>query len=934
MSRIARYLLCAFALIASTLSVAAQRPQADRVAAQPDLRVTTRLKGHVPTWALSSNDAGAVPNDTNLRLVFVLSRSPERQAAFAQLLVDQQNPGSPNYHSWRTPQQIGSLYGPTQHDLDTLMSWLASEGFAGAEISSSHVFVSVEAPVHTVANALDTTFHYFNTPAIGGAPAAKPRVAATSDPAIPTSLAAIVSSIAGLADAADEPMSHVSPDSVPFSRAASNPVPLYNDSNGAHSLSPSDFRTIYDINPVLQSGIDGTGQKIAIVGRSQVLASDISIFESQTGLPNKAPNVIIPPSGVNPGMTKDQAEATLDVTRAIGTAPGTQVDLVITAADAGDIFLDAQYEVETLRDPIMNISFGNCETSEGAVGVDRWDTLFAQAAGEGISVFVSSGDSGAQACGTSQKRSINYICASSYATCVGGTEFADFATPSAFWSTTTDSAKGSVLSYIPEGAWNEPTVTSGGTTSFQAEGTGGGVSAIIAKPDWQTGIGIPADGFRDVPDVSFSSSRHDGYLICLASAGTTCTTFSHSWGTSAAAPGMAGITALMNQKLGTSQGNLNPLLYRLAASSNSPFHDATPATSGVACDIDTPSMCNNSTPGPTSLAGGVAGFALTTGYDQATGLGSLDVGDFLRAAVSVVSLSVSAASSSLTLTAGASTGRTDAITVSSAFYNGNATIGCNVRYNGPGTPTFIPTCALNPPTVALSSNGSATSTLTISTTARQTASAAMVATAHPSQPSLPAYGRRNVASLALGSVFLLGLLPIRRMRSFRSWRVLPSGLLLCVALGTLTACGLGRIVTDPNPPTASPSSIALSAASNSLSAGATDTFTAVVTDGGSNKANIPTGTVNFYTAGVPAPIGSASLVAGKATSSAIAFPIAGTYTITAIYQGDDNFSASTSQNLPLTVTPNGTTVGSYTVTITATGAAGLTASTAVSLTVQ
>src|SRR5882757_9812304 len=220
--------LCFFSLFAvlapaqSTLSV-----QADRVVAQPNLRVTTRLKGHVPSWATSANDAGAVPSDTSLRLTFVLSRSPELQAAFTQLLADQQNPASPRYHQWLTPQQVGTLYGPTQHDLDALTTWLASQGLTVAEIAPSRVFVTVAAPTSTVANALATSFHYFTLNN-------ESRLAATGDPAIPSAFAAIVSSITGLADTPIRPMHHAQSMAMP-------PTPQFSSDNPQFTNSGSHF---------------------------------------------------------------------------------------------------------------------------------------------------------------------------------------------------------------------------------------------------------------------------------------------------------------------------------------------------------------------------------------------------------------------------------------------------------------------------------------------------------------------------------------------------------------------------------------------------------------------------------------------------------------------------------------------------------------------
>jgi len=264
----------------------------------------------------------------------------------------------------------------------------------------------------------------------------------------------------------------------------------------------------------------------------------------------------------------------------------------------------------------------------------------------GISVFVASGDSGASGCdpynatppASPSPNSPNYICSSSYATCVGGTEFNDAGSYSTYWSSTNSSTLESALGYIPEGAWNEP---GNATNGFIASATGGGVSTVIPTPSWQIGTGVPsARTGRYTPDISFSASGHDGYLACFAAGGASCTSADNRVeifaGTSAAAPDMAGITALLDQKLGTPQGSLNPSIYNFAATAPADFHDVTVASSGVSgCVVTTPSMCNNSVPSPTSLTGGQAGFLVNAGYDEVTGWGSLDVTHFIDSFSSV-----------------------------------------------------------------------------------------------------------------------------------------------------------------------------------------------------------------------------------------------------------------------------------------------------------
>src|SRR6185437_714702 len=384
-----------------------------------------------------------------------------------------------------------------------------------------------------------------------------------------------------------------------------------------------------------------------------------------------------------------------------------------------------------------------------------------------------------------QSASNNYICASSYVTCVGGTEFADTNSAVSYWSAQNGSGQSSAVSYIPEGAWNEPTLSSGGKTTYVASGTGGGASAYIAKPSWQTGTGVPADGMRDVPDVSLSSATHDGYLACLAYAGGDCSQqkFEVFGGTSAAAPGMAGIVALMNTATGSAAGNVNPLLYQLAAGSGGVFHDVTEATAGVSgCAVSIPSMCNNSTPSAAGLTGGLAGFEVAAGFDQSTGWGSVDAAKLIAAGMTAGgasgagsgsstagSFTMGTSAGSLSVAVGATTGNTVTVFATAANgFTGMVSLSCTVTATG--TAVMLPNCAVSPSTLVLS-------------------------TAAPS-----ASGVVTVSSQALAGLCVL-LLPVARRRGLRrEFR----GLLMVVAaaagMSVMMGCGggSGGAAVSPN----------------------------------------------------------------------------------------------------------------------------------------
>ncbi|MDE1160455.1 MAG: protease pro-enzyme activation domain-containing protein [Acidobacteriaceae bacterium] len=729
----------AFSLLPLSLSASAQT--ADLVARSARVKGSVNdaqrspLANHVPGYAkseaLPSTTLSGTKNFTHLTVV--LSRSADVQAAFEQLLADQANPSSPRYHQWLTPQQVGTLYGPAQVDVDAVTEWLKAEGLTVESVAPNRLFISFGGSVTAVSKAFSTSFRTF---ALANG---ESRYSLVSEPTVPTAIAGVVQNVAGLSQSIHHPNVHrsdlIQADSSSSSAGTGSHLPSLNSSTGAHYLVSGDFAVAYDLNSVYNSGYTGTGQRVAIVGESRVDTTDIKALQSIQGFTTyNLPNVVIPPTGVDPGYgggstactsncTIDsgvQDEATLDVNRVTGTAPGATVDLVISG-DVGSgstvatdgLFIAINHEINTLADPIMSISFGGCENLNGSSLTNYEASIFSTAAAEGISTFVSSGDSGAAGCNafansdqsipaSGQVLSINDFCSSQYVTCIGGTQFADTASPTTYWSTSSGTNYVSLKSYIPEGAWNEPSVTK---SIYYQGATGGGLSVYIAKPSWQTGTGVLAGNFREVPDLAFTASVHDGFVTCLEYLGATCGSFYGFGGTSAAAPSMAGIQALVNQRLTKAQGNINPQLYTLAngTSASTVFHDATVTSSGVSgCVVTTPSLCNNSTPSRTALTGGLSGYLLTAGWDGSTGWGSLDVANYISALAASAGITTTTAltAAPTTLTLGGSTVLTATITPSTTssstlsgtvtFSNGSTTLGTGTVTNNVATYTYTP----------------------------------------------------------------------------------------------------------------------------------------------------------------------------------------------------------------------------------------------------
>jgi subtilase family serine protease len=417
-------------------------------------------------------------------------------------------------------------------------------------------------------------------------------IANSQNPQIPASLAGMVSGIVSLHDFRRQ--SEVGPRHQPaFSPAYS--------SGSTHYLFPADFAVIYDLNPLYSSGTNGAGTAIAIAGRSNINGTDVAAFRTASGLPANNPTIIVP--GTNPGLVGgDQDEATLDVEWSGAVAPAANVKLVVEASTAttDGIDLAAAYIVNHAVAPAVSLSYGSCEYDMGIAELAFYDSLWQQAASQGMSVFVAAGDSGAAGCNSGSDASgvgaaVNGLCSSTYSTCVGGTEFVEGSNPAAYWALTNLSSNSSAQSYIPEAVWNE----SGASGGAGLWASGGGLSAIYSQPLWQQNLSSASSGMRAVPDVAMSAAQHDGYVV-----------FENGsyWiiaGTSAASPSFAGVMALVIQRQGgKAQGNANAELYRLAIAVHTAFHATLTG--------------NNSVPG-------VAGFnASGWTYNQATGLGSVD----------------------------------------------------------------------------------------------------------------------------------------------------------------------------------------------------------------------------------------------------------------------------------------------------------------------
>jgi hypothetical protein len=684
-------------------SVAEQAGPPARITQAIDQSNLVTLKGNVHPLARPEFDQGLVSDGQPLhRMLLLLQRSADQEAALQKLLDDQQNKSSANYHAWLTPGQFGQQFGPADADIEAITRWMQSHGFQVSNVTAGRTVIEFSGTAAQVRSAFHTEIHNY---AVNG----EAHMANAANPQIPAALAPVVAGVVSLNNFPVK--SHVLPLGSFFrSKTTGQTRPLTTFPNcgpaGCFGLGPADFATIYNSAPLLSGTpkIDGTGQTIAIVGESNINVADVTDFRTIFNLPQNFSSTNIILNGPDPGINGSEGESDLDVQWAGAVAPGATIDFVTsepTETTAG-IFLSATYIVDNNLAGVMSESFGGCEQHIGTLNQFH-DSLWEQAAAQGITVIVSSGDGGSAGCDNfdtaqtaTQGLGVSGFASTPFNVAVGGTDFDQINKWTQFWSASNNSAtQASALGYIPEIPWNDSCAQLGitGCGASAPQGSlnivagSGGASTLYPKPSWQSGTGVPLDNHRDVPDVSlFASNGFDAsfYIICQrdASGTSSCNlnnlgfTFQGIGGTSASAPAFAGIMALVNQSQATAQnpaprqGNANYVLYQLFAKQmnttpalncnssatpssactfydvtrgNSALANGTTGTNSVPCAAGSPNCSNsNLSPGngilvtPTNPP--TPAYSTTTGYDLATGLGSVNVANLVKNWSSVTSL--------------------------------------------------------------------------------------------------------------------------------------------------------------------------------------------------------------------------------------------------------------------------------------------------------
>jgi uncharacterized repeat protein (TIGR01451 family) len=721
---------------------ASTRPVA-RVVAPVDVAQRVVLPGHVVPAIRGAADLGRLSPEAALRhLIMVLRPGAEQDHALQSLLDRQLDKGSPSFHKWLQPEEFGNRFGVADEDIAKVTAWMRGQGLTVERVAKGKRFIQFSGSVDQVEKAFQVEMHTYN---VNG----KARISNSSDISVPAALRTVIAGVPTLNNffkRADFQPAGTLAERNPLAgleAATSAGLPgaaskrIYNAAHGqfdrpnytngtTHFVGAGDFATIYNTAPLLSGGFDGTGISIGVVGRTDIHLEDVQMYRQFFSLKVNDPIFVV--AGEDPGIVGgDDGESYLDVEVSGGAAPGATVKFVTstTSLTSDGVDLSAIYIVDNNLTDIVSDSYGLCEAFEGTAELSFYANLWGQAAAQGQTVFVSTGDDGPAGCDDSNSNfsttgyAVSGESATPFNVAVGGTLFADTA-GGPWWGTTATASPpfSSALGYIPEVPWNEAK-GSGATGAAGLWSGSGGISAYFTTPPWQHGFGVPASDpaypnrptfvnpsspfvpgpHRYLPDLSLAAAaQHDGTLycgegICQLSSTNTIVNAGIVGGTSVSTPTMAGVQALINQFNGGRQGMANYVYYALADAQHTAGLDCNASHAGSTLDANcafrdvttgNDLICSDST----CTAANKIGWTAAAGYDLATGLGSPNAAK-LASLWNTVTFNSSTTTLSASQTSGLTHGQSVTLSGTVSGLSGTPT----------GTVTFIPSSgALGNPT--------------------------------------------------------------------------------------------------------------------------------------------------------------------------------------------------------------------------------------------
>ena len=562
--------------------------------ASAEAMLQPRDVGSLPPLLSVSKLQGADISTRTLHMSIGLAlRNQDQLSALLQSLY---NPSSPNYHQYLTQDEFAQRFGPTVVQRQAVIDYLTRQGFAVTQVYPD--LVDFSGSVSKAEQVFRVTINDYR------GPDGRVFYSNSTAPMLPTYLASLITSVSGLDDANRFSHPPIPGQNTPaINPHAGSNCPAAGQSGGSQvAYIPSQFAKAYNYDGLHSSGLQGQGQTVGVFELDGYSLSDVQTYSQCFGggsVPIQ--NVILDGFNGQPGAGAIEVE--LDMEVILSQAPSLAKLIVYEAPNTTQGYNDEFARIVQDRTPVISVSWGDCEKNMGQQEVNQENQFFQQAAAQGQTILIASGDSGSASCfqlqggGFDTSLNADDPAAQPYVTAVGGTN----------------------LTLKSDNSYQSETVWNGG---FLGGAGGGGLSQFWKQPSWQTGPGVQnqySNGMRETPDVSLDADPATGYPV-YCTAGSNCTGGgvtggSSGWltvgGTSAAAPMWAAMVALANQQAAKAGKNtlgfLNPALYKIGSGSNyrTDFHDIIAA--------------GNNDEG---FNGGA--YPVTQSYDMATGWGTFD----------------------------------------------------------------------------------------------------------------------------------------------------------------------------------------------------------------------------------------------------------------------------------------------------------------------
>ncbi len=586
--------------------------------------LTGRLTQSAKAQQFRPMDVGGLPplidvsqllgtDSSNRTLQMSVGLALRNQDQLNAFLHDVYDPSSPNYHQFLSVEEFTQRFGPSADQQQAVIDYLTQQGFTITQTYPNRLLVDFSGPLSLAQQVFGITINDYQ------GPDGRDFFSNVTVPTLPAYIASDVTFVGGLDNANSfyhaPVVSQTAPAAAP--NAGGNcPTAGQGGGSGGGGIFgggsqvayiPSQFAKAYNYDGLHNAGLQGEGQTVGVFELDGYSLSDVQTYTQCFGGGNvPIENVVLDGFNGQPGQGAIEVE--LDMETILSMAPKLAKMIVYEAPNTTQGYNDEFARIVSDKTPVISVSWGDCESNMGQQEVTQENTYFKEAAAQGQTILVASGDSGSATC-FQQNYDPSLVAddpaAQPYVTAVGGTTL----------------TLGSGDSYQSEHVWN---------SGFFGGAGGGGISKFWKQPDWQKGPGTQnsySNGMRETPDVSLDADPATGYPV-YCTAGSSCSGSgglggtSGGWitvgGTSAAAPMWAAMIALANEEAAQHGkgplGFLNPALYRIGAGGHdtSDFHDITPPS-----DPSVPS--NNDEIG---FNGGA--YPVTTGYDMATGWGTFD----------------------------------------------------------------------------------------------------------------------------------------------------------------------------------------------------------------------------------------------------------------------------------------------------------------------